>query len=304
MKSVIKTKDLTKYYQVKKQKFLALDKLNIEVKKSEIFGLLGTNGAGKTTTIKMLSTLLIPTSGTAQVLGFDTREKGFEVRKRIGVVFGKQMIYYRLTGWDNLQFYGTLYDIKDLNKKITELAKFFEIEDRIHDRLETYSNGMKTKLAIIRGIIHDPPLLFLDEPTLGLDPNIALKIRDKIKDLSARGQTIVLTTHYMIEAEHLCDRVGILHKGKLVAIDTPKKLKKAVPGVKTVEFELNKPEDAYKIKEKFVLSDDKTTVIVFIKSASELNKTVKRILDYGVSFQDIRLKEPSLEEVFAYHTTK
>lgn len=300
--SIIKTDGLTKYYEVKKQQILGIDNLNINIKKGEIFGLLGTNGAGKTTTIKLLSTLLYPTSGTAYIHGLDIRYDGKEIRRLIGVVFSGLMIYHRLTGRANLEFYGDLYDVPDLDQRIGELAKFFELEDRIDHRVETYSKGMKLMLALMRGIIHNPDILFLDEPTLGLDPNKALKMREKIKELKEQGKTIILTTHYMFEAEDLCDRVAILNKGKLVAIDTPKVLRRKIPGKNALEVEFENTVDINRLKEDFILTQDKMAALIPIKDSNHLNSVLKEIVEQGLVVKHIRLIEPSLETVFTYYT--
>lgn len=299
---MIKIKNLSKTYELKGKKIEALKSLNLEIKDNEIFGLLGTNGAGKTTTIKLLTTLLAPTSGTAYIDNFDIRRHSSEIRKKIGVVFGKQMIYHRLTGRDNLKFYGEIYGVSDLEQKIEELADFFEMGQWLDTLVEAYSNGMRTKLAIMRGLINDPSILFLDEPTLGLDPNMALKVREKIKDLQKRGKTIILTTHYMIEAEQLCDRIAILNKGRLVAIDTARGLRRKIPGRNVLEVEFERIDDISKIKNEFILTEDGDQAMIPVQSAQHLNYVLKKILEKNLLIRDIRLVEPSLERVFAYYT--
>jgi len=307
--TIIKTENLTRHFAVDKgKKIVALDNLNLEVKKGEIFGLLGPNGAGKTTCIKLLSTLLYPTSGTAYINGFDIRKQEEKVRGILGVVFGKRMIYHRLTGRDNLNFYGSIYNVPNLKKRIEELAKFFGFE-RLDSLVETYSSGMRQQLALMRGLIHDPPILFLDEPTLGLDPNISLKIRWKIKKLREEEKTIILTTHYMVEAEEMCDRIGILNQGKLVAIDTPQGLRRKIPQKNHLDIEFEKPKIAQKAGKEITLTIKTTPIRIKgsiirlpIRDSKDLTSTLKDIANLNIPIVNIQFKEPSLETVFSYYT--
>ncbi len=232
---MIEINDLCKSYFIKQKEIKALSKLNLHINEGEIFGLLGPNGAGKTTTIKILSTLTRPSSGTARVAGFDCVKQSILVRRNIGVVLSMTMIYHRLTGRANLRFFGKLYGVENLDKQIEKLADFFDMRDKLDLLVETYSTGMRAKLALMRGMIHDPPVLFFDEPTLGLDPTSAKKLRDKIIQLKKMKKTILLCTHHLSEADHLCDRIGILRKGELVAADTPANLRNRVGKQKSLE---------------------------------------------------------------------
>ncbi len=224
---------------------VALDKVNIKIRSGELFGLLGPNGSGKTTTIKCLSTILIPDEGTAIVNGFDIHKETSMVRASLGlVVGGERTLYWKLTARDNLMYFASLYKMqrKEAKKRVEELLDTLQLYDRADERLEDYSTGMRQKVAIARALLHDPPILLLDEPTLGLDPNFARQIRSQIKELSEKyGKTILLTTHYMDEADQLCDRVAFINNGKIVAVDTPNRLKAMVKEKELVEVVVYRP---------------------------------------------------------------
>src|SRR5689334_10037948 len=204
--------------------------VSFEVAEGELFGLLGPNGAGKTTTIKMLITLLIPTSGSAHVLGLDVVKSPREVRKRIGYVFGGERgLYERLSGLDNLRYFAELYAVPPRNQKrrIAELLDLVGLTGREKERVEGYSRGMRQRLHIARGLLHDPPVVFLDEPTIGVDPVGARELRNTISSLTQAGKTVLLTTHYMFEADALCDRIAVIKDGRIVGEGTPDQLKTA-----------------------------------------------------------------------------
>lgn len=236
MENVIKVRDLKREYITtkgwlfrKKSSLMAVDGIDFSVKEGEIFGLLGENGAGKTTTIKMLITLLAPTSGECRVLGYDTYKEAEKIRGEINFVFGGEMgVYRRLSARDNLLYFAGLYKIKGAEAKTRteELLKLVELEDAADRLVETYSKGMIQRLQIARGLINNPKIIFMDEPTVGLDPLGANMLRDIIRKLKAEGRTVLLTTHYMQEADDLCDNIAIINKGKIVALDTPEQLKK------------------------------------------------------------------------------
>ena len=235
MENVIEVKDLKREYVTtkgwvrrKKSSLMAVDGIDFSVKEGEIFGLLGENGAGKTTTIKMLITLLAPTSGVCKVLGYDTFKDADKVRGQINFVFGGEMgVYRRLSARDNLLYFAGLYKIKgeEAKRRTEELLKLVELEEAADRLVETYSKGMIQRLQIARGLINNPKIIFMDEPTVGLDPLGANMLRDIIRKLKAEGKTVLLTTHYMQEADELCDNIAIIHKGKIVALDTPEQLK-------------------------------------------------------------------------------
>src|SRR5918911_5224263 len=202
--------------------------IDFAVAEGELFGLLGPNGAGKTTTIKMLVTLLIPTAGTARVLGHDVVRDAQAVRRTIGYVFGGDRgAYERLSALDNLRYFSELYGVppKVQKRRIPELLELVGLKGRERERVEGFSRGMRQRLHIARGLLHDPPVVFLDEPTIGVDPVGARELRATVESLAAAGKTILLTTHYMFEADALCDRLAVIAEGEIVAEGTPHALK-------------------------------------------------------------------------------
>src|SRR5881394_1714010 len=245
--AVVEARDLHRVYKThtgtlrrRVKEIEAVRGVSFEIEKGELFGLLGPNGAGKTTTIKMLITLLIPTSGSARVLGLDVVRQAREVRKRIGYVFGGERgVYERLSGYDNLRYFAELYGVpaREQERRIEELLQLVGLKDREHERAEGYSRGMKQRLHVARGLLHDPEVLFLDEPTIGLDPVGAREVRSMIASLTAAGKTVLLTTHYMFEADALCDRIAVISKGSIVATGTPAELKRLVVEGSVVEIE-------------------------------------------------------------------
>jgi ABC-2 type transport system ATP-binding protein len=228
---MITIENLTKEYG----KVRALDALSLEIRQGEIFGLLGPNGAGKSTTIKILNTLVKPTSGRALLDGIDVVQNPLAIKQRIGVVPQENNLDRDLTAFENLKIYGLLHHIRDLSNKIEEHLKSVELWDRRFDLVQTFSGGMQRRLLIARAELGNPHILFLDEPTIGLDPQIRRELWNRIRRIRGQGGTILLTTHYIEEAEALSDRVGILSKGRLIALDTPENLKKTV-GEYVVEY--------------------------------------------------------------------
>ncbi len=226
----------------RKRKVVAVDGISFEIEPGEVFGLLGPNGAGKTTTVKMLTTLLIPTSGTARILGYDIVSESDEVRPRIGFIFGGERgLYWRLSGRDNLRYFADLYRVEPevTERRIPELLDLVGLSGREDERVEGYSRGMRQRLHVARSLLHDPEVLFLDEPTMGLDPVGARNLRRVIRDLQAQeGKSVLLTTHYMFEADFLCDRIAVINHGKIVALDTPEGLKQHVGDLSVIEVEV------------------------------------------------------------------
>ena len=225
----------------------ALKGVDLEVDRGEIFGLLGPNGAGKTTLTKILSTLLLPSSGTARVLGLDVTKEALRLRPRIGLVLGGERgLYNRVSARENLRYFADLYGVPIARRshRIQEVLEWVGLNDAADRRVEEYSRGMKQKLHLARGILHEPEMLFLDEPTIGLDPKSARETRKLVRGLVAQGVTIFLTTHYMFEAEELCHRIAVLSKGQIVARDTIAGLRRLVGGDRTIEVEGYGFEDA------------------------------------------------------------
>lgn len=286
MSSVIEVKELKREYiankgwkQRKKEIIKAVNGITLDVQKGEIFGLLGQNGAGKTTTIKMLITLLAPTSGECKVLGLNVLGEEKKIRNRINFIFGGEMgVYRRLSARDNLKYFANLYHIEaqDAKTRISNILELVGLSDKADLLVETYSKGMIQRLQIARGLINDPEIIFMDEPTVGLDPLGARMLRDIIKKLKEQGKTVLLTTHYMYEADELCDRIAIINKGKLIALDTPANLKQMVQGSSSIELIIENitEEHIQKIKEiqgvKSVLtSSNEKGVTISIQYSSE-----------------------------------
>jgi len=231
---IIRAEGLTKIFN----HLVAVDHVTFSIRKGEIFGFLGPNGAGKTTTIKMLCTLLIPSEGKAEVDGYDVVNEADEVRKKLGVVTEKLVAYERLTPLENLGIFGRLYDMGSsvIKQRSEELLKLVELWDFRKTRVGNFSSGMRQRLNIVRALIHDPDIIFLDEPTIGLDPTTAHNIREMIKRLNnEEKKTILLTTHYMDEADRLSNRIGIIDYGKIIALDTPNNIKASVGHNATLE---------------------------------------------------------------------
>lgn len=224
-----------------KKEIEAVRDTSFAIKEGELFGLLGPNGAGKTTTVKMLTTLLIPTDGTATVLGYDVVKQAQEVRERIGFIFGGERgLYWRLSAIDNLRYFASLYriDPATAKKRIPYLLEMVGLTGRGNEKIEGYSRGMKQRVHIARTLLHNPSVLFLDEPTIGLDPVGARELRTIVQNLQGEKKTILLTTHYMFEADALCDRIGVIKNGEIVALDTPENLKHNVQDLSIIELEV------------------------------------------------------------------
>ena len=226
---MIQTKDLTKKFG----DTLAVDCLNLDVKEGEVFGFLGPNGAGKTTTVRMLTSLIAPTSGTAVIDGFQIGKDDTDIRRTVGILTETPGMYDNLSAEYNLRIYANLYEVKDVNGQVEKYLRMLGLWERRFDEAGTFSKGMKQKLAIARALLHEPRILFLDEPTAGLDPEASLLVRDFISELRKEGRTIFLCTHNLDEADRLCDRIGVF-KTRLLVEDTPDRLRSQLFGRKVV----------------------------------------------------------------------
>lgn len=296
---------------------LALNDVTIKIRQGELFGLLGPNGSGKTTMIKCLSTILIPDKGTAIVNGFDIINETSRVRASLGmVVGGERTLYWKLTARDNLMYFSSLYkmDKSYAKKRVEELLQIFNLSDRADERLEDYSTGMRQKVAIARALLHDPPILLLDEPTLGLDPNFSRQIRSQIKELSVKhGKTIFLTTHYMDEADQLCDRVAFINKGNIIAVETPNKLKAMMKDKGLVEISVYSPPTDITKDLDYILPNAEYIKLI---SGNDIEGTPSKIKIIGKTVEEnigtiidflrkkniricsLNVGEPTLEDVF------
>lgn len=225
---MIEISEITKTYATDQKKTVAINNLSIKIPSGLIFGLLGPNGAGKTTIIKVLTTLSKPDSGRCLIDGFDISSNPLEIKKRIGVVPQENNLDRELTAWENLLIYGMLHQVSDLHRKIEKSLKMVELWDRKDSIVSHFSGGMQRRLLVARAMLPEPSILFLDEPTIGLDPQIRRQMWDVIRKTKIQGRTVVITTHYIEEAEALCDLIGILSKGILIAVDTPDNLKTMV----------------------------------------------------------------------------
>ncbi len=283
--------------------------ITFAVERGELFGLLGPNGAGKTTTIKMLITLLLPTSGRARVLGHDVEREPREVRRRIGYVFGGDRgLYERLSALDNLRYFAELYGVsgREQRVRIGEVLELVGLSGREKERVEGYSRGMRQRLHIARGILHDPEVVFLDEPTIGVDPVGARELRGTISELVGSGKTVLLTTHYMFEADTLCDRIAVIAHGRIVGHGTPRELKSHVADRTVVEVEVFGIDEAslHRLRSlegvtSVSVEDRDQAQVLTIQSPRglELAGELPRHLD-GARIGRVQAREPTLEDAY------
>jgi len=302
---IITTEGLTKKFG----DLVAVDNISYSVKKGEVFGFLGPNGAGKTTTIKMLITILNPTGGTATISGFDIIKQRDKVRKNIGIVFQEPALDTELTGEENLEYHARMYGLNKEKRKnrIDEVLKLVDLEDKRGVLVKNYSGGMKRRLEIARGLMHYPTVLFLDEPTLGLDAQTRRAIWAYIKKMNQEeGTTIFLTTHYMDEAESLCKRVGIIDHGKILVIDTIANLKNSVgkdvitllcTNISKLKEKLEKEKWISKIKQY-----DTSLTLGVEKGDEKIPIIIEIAQELGIKIKSISVRKPTLDDVFISYT--
>ncbi|HEY7200048.1 MAG TPA: ABC transporter ATP-binding protein [Candidatus Dormibacteraeota bacterium] len=295
----------------RRERFRAVDGIDLDVPAGEIFGILGPNGAGKTTTLRMLSTLLEPSGGTASVLGFDVHAQPREVRRRLGAaVAGERSLYWKLTARENLEYFAALHGIPSRRgrARIDEMLRAVQLDERADDFVERFSTGMRQRLVLARALLSDPPVLLLDEPTLGLDPQAASDLRDRVRALRSEGRTILLTTHYLDEADQLCDHIAIIDHGRIVAMGTPNELRAHVGADRLVRLRLAGGETAVAFAElagqfgrvihradepeRLELVAQADDPAAFIASALRLADSV------GARVAHVEIVSVSLEEVF------
>ena len=302
---MIKTQGLTKKFNIGKKpenELVAVNNLSLEVQHGEVFGFLGPNGAGKTTTVRMLTGLIRPTSGGAQVAGFDLGKNDTDIRRNVGILTESPGMYERLSAEKNLAIFANLYDVPDVGKAVDKYLSMLGLWERRHDAVGSFSKGMRQKLAVARALLHEPQVLFFDEPTTGLDPEAALVVRDFILEFKKQGRTIFMTTHNLDEAEKLCDRVGIF-KQSLLALDSPANLRQKLFGRKVV-FHLGgvNPQWLPSINAVGGVSSVEqleNKLVVALASPEKTNPLITRLLvEQGADIQFIGEVRQSLEQVY------
>ncbi|MHA1757626.1 MAG: ABC transporter ATP-binding protein [Promethearchaeota archaeon] len=299
-KNIIETFNLTKKYSLKKIKkeIIALNNVNLNIKKGEIFSILGSNGAGKSTLIKILTTLIRPTGGYALINGYNILKDQRKVKENIALMLEKNMLYYRITGYDNLKFFCQLYNIDDYKRKIFELAEEFELKNWLNNYVETYSSGMKMKLALIRTLLLNREILFLDEPTTGIDIYTKLFIIEKLKKIN---NTIFLASHDMFVVEKLADKIAFINNGEIIRVGTNRELKDAISSNVPIEVYIKQEKKELKKelkKENFVLNiiENKNKLIISINNRRFYQNFLKIACKYPI----LKINEPdtALEDVF------
>jgi ABC-2 type transport system ATP-binding protein len=307
MDYIITTTGITKKYGDN----LAVDHVDLSIRPGEVFGLLGPNGAGKTTLLSMLCTIRKPTSGTAKVNGFDVILQRSQVRKSMGIVFQDPSVDAEMTGRENLQMHADLYSvpISEQKDRMDMVLKLVEMEDKANLFVKTYSGGMRRRLEIARGLLHYPRILFLDEPTIGLDPQSREHIWEYIKELRKReDMTVILTTHYMEEADKLCDRIAIIDHGRIVALDTPVNLKKGLGG----DLIVLRTNGWEKLSEILINSGLSSNVMaqggevkaIVSNAHTVLPQIIEAAVGNGIKIEHVSFKQPDMNDVFMHHTGK
>ncbi|MEI6293711.1 MAG: ATP-binding cassette domain-containing protein [Methanomicrobiales archaeon] len=310
--NIIRIEHISKIFKTGNGSVTAVDDVTFNVKRGEIFGLLGPNGAGKSTLIRILTTLMKPSSGRAFLDIYEVTKDDEKVRGIIGVCPQNSTLDVELTAYDNLEFYGKLVNVDDdvLDGRIWELLRMADLSDRAHSRVSTLSGGMRRKLEIVRAFLHRPLILFLDEPTIGLDPEARREVWQQISMLNTEHITIILTTHYMDEAEKLCQRIAFVDHGRLVSLDTPQNLKMGMPAGELIELGYDVFDDSILPvirSHNQVISVEKKegTLQISAKNGSNLLPVlIAEFEKFGITITTISIRSPSLEDVFLYLTGK
>lgn len=303
---MIETENLTRTFG----NLTAVDNLTLKIEKGEVFGFLGPNGAGKTTTIRMLACLISPTKGTATVAGYDIKSNPLKVRESVGILTENPSLYERLTAYENMNFFAEAYGVDNADerkRRIKELLELFNLWERRNDKVATFSKGMKQKLAIVRATVHRPPVLFLDEPTAGLDPEASKEIRDLMAQLSQHEKrTILLSTHHLEDAERLCKRVLIMNSGKCLLIGTPDELREKITTKPVVEISLAEvtPKIVAAVKannsakEVNVKPQEPTLLVSVSDSRLATPEVVRSVVEADGRILSVNIQRPSLEEAY------
>lgn len=307
---IIRIDHLTKIFSERNRTVTAVNNITFDVNRGEIFGLLGPNGAGKSTLIRILTTLLKPTSGTACVDSYDITKNPEKIRAIIGVCAQNSTLDLELTAYDNLAFYGKLENVPDnaLDARIWQLLEMTELTDRAHMRVQTLSGGMRRKLEIVRAFIHHPLILFLDEPTIGLDPEARREVWQQISKLNSENTTIILTTHYMDEAEKLCNRIAFVDKGQLIALDILENLKRLIPEGDLIEIGFDTIDERVvsMIRENSQITaaeEKQQKIVISARNGSKVLPEIIAIFErFSVPMTSISIHSPSLEDIFIYLT--
>ena len=308
MPPILEVQDLVKKYG----DFVAVKGISFDIKEGEIFSLLGPNGAGKTTTISMLSTLYAPTAGDATIGGHSIKNDPMAVKQVIGIVPQDLALYEDLTARENLVFWGQMYGLsgKVLNSRVDEVLEQIGLTDRANNRVKTYSGGMKRRVNIGVGLLHKPRLLFMDEPTVGIDPQSRRAILDTVKDLNKHGMTVLYTTHYMEEAQELSDRVGIIDHGELIALGTQDELTKQVGETDTLILHVGENDDPEMLSQSLkglngvqhAEVTGNSVAIVTLSAEEILASVVTKANERGIKIRSMEIREPNLEAVFLHLT--
>ena len=293
----------------RRRDFIALQNLNLEIPKGTVFGLLGPNGAGKTTTVRILSTLLTPTAGAARVLGYDVEAQAGQVRRITGFILGGERgLYGRITGEQNMRFFAALNHInpRDAKRRTAQLLDRVGLTEHARTPVENYSRGMKQRLHIARGLLTDPPVLFMDEPTIGIDPIGAQELRNYVPELASEGKTILLTTHYMAEADMLCDTIAIIDRGELAAVGTPSEIKRQFSQLEIIEVTVKRPREQLVADLSEIESVDRVEssgegafqkLTVFVKFSASLRDKIAEAIG-PENIESLVSRDPTLEEAY------